>query len=147
MKIIDSVPYFVGFWTMQIWDLWTMHYHPAKVPSMFSTLSLDFSSAHCVSALCSLIFRLDVIQALYGRLDITTVLLHIWEFKQIYHFVYISTMNEESPRQVQCPAKINQRFFFYFPLDLPLPITKKCYQFRGIFKRAQYSFKLLLANW
>ena len=21
LKIIDSVPYFVGFWTMQIWDL------------------------------------------------------------------------------------------------------------------------------
>ena len=35
---------------MQIWDLQTMLYHPAKVPSMSSTLSLDFSSAHCVIA-------------------------------------------------------------------------------------------------
>ena len=47
-KISKSVPYFVGFRTMQIWDLQTMLYHPTKVLSMSFTLSLDFSSTHCV---------------------------------------------------------------------------------------------------
>ena len=37
------VPYFVGFQTKQIWDLQTMLYHPAKVPSLVLTLSLDSS--------------------------------------------------------------------------------------------------------
>ena len=34
---------------MQIWDIYTMPYHHAKVLSMSSTVLLDFSSAHCDS--------------------------------------------------------------------------------------------------
>ena len=34
LKILYSVPYFVGFGTLQIWDLYTMLYLPTKVPSM-----------------------------------------------------------------------------------------------------------------
>ena len=41
------VPYFVGFQTKQIWDLQTMLYHPAKVPSLGLTLSLDSSRSYC----------------------------------------------------------------------------------------------------
>ena len=54
-KISKSVPYFVGFRTMQIWDLQTMLYHPPKVLSVSFTLSLDFSSVHCVVSWHSLL--------------------------------------------------------------------------------------------
>ena len=41
------VPDFVGFQTKQIWDIQTMLYHPAKVPSLVLTLSLDSSRPYC----------------------------------------------------------------------------------------------------
>ena len=44
------VPEFVGFQTKQVWDLQTMVYHPAKVPSLVLTLSLDSPWPYCVSA-------------------------------------------------------------------------------------------------
>ena len=45
------VPYFVGFKTKQIWDLHTMLYHPAKVPSLGLTLSLDSPGPYCALVL------------------------------------------------------------------------------------------------
>ena len=42
------VPEFVGFQTKQIWDLQTMLYHPAKVPSLGLALSLDSPWPYCV---------------------------------------------------------------------------------------------------
>ena len=55
LKISDSGPYFVGFHAMQIMDLWTMLYHPAKVPAMYFSISLDSTWAHCAQLLFSLL--------------------------------------------------------------------------------------------
>ena len=49
LKISDSDPYFVEFQTMQIFDLQTMLYHPAKVLSPSSKLLLDSSWLYCVN--------------------------------------------------------------------------------------------------
>ena len=48
LKISDSGPYFVRFPAMQIMDLQTMLYHPAKVLAMLFTFSLDSTWAHGV---------------------------------------------------------------------------------------------------
>ena len=58
LKISDSGPYFVGFHAMQIMDLWTMLYHPAKVPAMYFSLSLDSTWAHCGTE-CEATFELN----------------------------------------------------------------------------------------
>ena len=55
-KISKSVPYYVGFQTMQIQDLQTMLCHPVKVLSLSSTLLFDCSSVHC-DALFKLLSR------------------------------------------------------------------------------------------
>ena len=44
-----SVFELVGFQQKYILNLLIMLYHPAKVPSMFFTISLDLRSAHCES--------------------------------------------------------------------------------------------------
>ena len=46
----NSVSYFVGFQTMQIFDLKTMLYHPAKVLSLYFALLLDSSQPRIVIA-------------------------------------------------------------------------------------------------
>ena len=54
------VPYFVGFQTKQICDLQTMLYHPAKVPSLGLTLSLDSSRPYCVPVSVYCVLRLTL---------------------------------------------------------------------------------------